>query len=46
MFNLLEDPGEQNDLKNAHADVFEDLKALYADWKSEVLEPIPLPHQR
>ncbi len=44
LFDLAADPGEQNNLKEANPDLFEQLKARYADWESEALDPIPLPN--
>ena len=45
LFDLAEDPGEEHDLKADERQVFEGLKALYAEWEAEVLEPTPLPGQ-
>ncbi len=43
LFDLAEDPSEEYDLKADERQVFESLKALYAEWEAEVLEPTPLP---
>ena len=43
LFDLAEDPSEEHDLKADERQVFESLKALYAEWEAEVLEPTPLP---
>ena len=45
LFDLADDPGEERDLKADERQVFERLKALYAGWEAEVLEPTPLPSQ-
>jgi arylsulfatase A-like enzyme len=45
LFDLAADPSEEHDLKEGEREVFERLKALYADWEADVLEPIPLPNQ-
>ena len=42
LFNLLDDPGEKNDLKEKYPDIFNRLKLKYASWESTVLKPIPL----
>ena len=43
LFDLAEDPGEAQDLKQGEREVFQRLKALYAEWEADVLEPIALP---
>ena len=42
LFNLSDDPGEKNDLKEKYPDIFNRLKLKYASWESTVLKPIPL----
>ena len=37
LFDVIVDPGEKNDLKARHADVFADLKARHAAWNAGVL---------
>jgi arylsulfatase A-like enzyme len=37
LFDLTIDPGEKNDLRAAHADVFARIKAQYDDWNSRML---------
>ena len=41
LFDLVLDSGERNDLKDAHPDLFGDLKASYAAWGREMLPPPP-----
>ena len=42
LFHIVNDPGEQSDVKAQHADKFEALKRKYADWEKQMLAPIPL----
>ena len=42
LFDLMADPGEKNNLKASHADIFNRLKNQFAKWEKEVLPPIPL----
>jgi arylsulfatase A-like enzyme len=42
LFDLSQDPGEKNDLKEVEATVFEKLKHKYFDWEKTVLAPVPL----
>jgi arylsulfatase A-like enzyme len=42
LFNVANDPGEQNDLKEQQKQVFEKLKKKLSDWEKTVLEPVPL----
>ena len=42
LFDLASDPGEKNDLRATNPGVFEKLKAKYAKWESEMLEPVAL----
>ncbi|MEQ1678291.1 MAG: sulfatase-like hydrolase/transferase [Chitinophagaceae bacterium] len=42
LFNLVDDPGEKNDLKAVHPSILESLKKKYSKWSSEMLEPVPL----
>lgn len=42
LFNIASDPAEQTDLKSKNPDVFNKLKARYADWEKSVLQPVPL----
>ena len=39
LFNLVDDPGEKNDLKEKFASLFQQLKKKYVKWEKEVLEP-------
>lgn len=41
LFNLSNDPGEKNNLKESQQKVFEQLKIKYAKWEKEMLRPIP-----
>jgi len=40
LFDLSVDPGEKAELKFAHADVFQDLRAKYQKWNAQML-PLP-----
>jgi arylsulfatase A-like enzyme len=42
LFDLASDPGEKNDLKGNHPDIFNGLKKKLAKWEKTVLQPIPL----
>jgi arylsulfatase A-like enzyme len=42
LFDLLNDPSEQNNLKDQQQAIFEKLKKKYRQWKKTVLQPIPL----
>jgi arylsulfatase A-like enzyme len=42
LFDLSNDPREQNNLKDQHQDVFNKLKNEYGAWEKAMLEPIPL----
>ena len=42
LFNLVNDPGEKNDLKAAQPAIFDRLKIEYISWEKTVLQPIPL----
>jgi arylsulfatase A-like enzyme len=42
LFDLQNDPGEQNNLKDQQQDTFENLKNKYQQWEKTVLKPIPL----
>ncbi len=42
LFDLSNDPQEQNNLKTQHQDVFNKLKNEYGAWEKTMLEPIPL----
>jgi arylsulfatase A-like enzyme len=42
LFDLVLDPGERNDRKEAEPEIFRRLKASYAAWEREMLPPIPL----
>ena len=42
LFDLVADFGEQNDLKEKQAVIFNRLKKMYAKWETTVLKPIPL----
>ena len=42
LFNLIQDPGEKNNLKEKFSDEFEKLKKKYEDWEKSVLTPVPL----
>jgi len=42
LFNLVNDPGEKNDLKATQQTIFNQLKIEYGIWEKTVLQPIPL----
>lgn len=42
LFDLTSDPGEKNNVKEKHADIFDNLKSKYVEWEKTVLKPIPL----
>lgn len=42
LFNINDDPGEKNNLREKEQTIFERLKKKYAEWESTVLTPIPL----
>jgi arylsulfatase A-like enzyme len=42
LFDLSQDPGEKNDLRQTEARVFEKLKHKFFDWEKTVLKPVPL----
>lgn len=42
LFNLADDPGEKNNLRNANPAKFEALKKKYSAWEKEVLPPVEL----
>lgn len=42
LFDLLNDPREQNNLKDQQQAIFEKLKMKYRQWEKTVLQPIPL----
>lgn len=42
LFNLVNDPGEKNDLKEKFPNLFEKLKKKYAEWERGVLKPVEL----
>jgi arylsulfatase A-like enzyme len=42
LFNLIDDPGEKNDLKEKFPARFEQLKKKYAEWEKGVLKPLEL----
>lgn len=42
LFDLSNDPGEKNDLKETEKNIFESLKLKYGEWEKTVLKPIPL----
>lgn len=42
LFDLTNDTGEKNDLKEKHKSTFEKLKQKYSDWEKTVLEPVAL----
>jgi len=42
LFDLLNDPGELNNLKDQQQAVFKNLKMKYSEWEKTVLTPIPL----
>ena len=41
LFDLSLDPGEKNDLRALHADVFERIRAQYAEWNARMLPRLP-----
>ena len=41
LFDLALDPGEREDLKDAEPELFDELRATYATWESEMLPPLP-----
>lgn len=42
LFNLVNDPGEKNDLKASQPTIFNQLKIEYSNWDKTVLQPIAL----
>ncbi len=42
LFDLSNDPGEQNNLKDQQQDIFNKLKKKYGEWEKTVLKPVPL----
>lgn len=42
LFNLLNDPGEKNDLKEKNPALFRHLKEKYSEWEKQVLPPVEL----
>ena len=42
LFNLADDPGEKNDLKEKFPSLFEQLKKKYEEWERGVLKPVEL----
>ncbi len=36
------DPGEKNNLKELHSEIFNRLKNEFSKWEQTVLQPIPL----
>jgi len=42
LFDLNTDPKEENNLKEKHAALFQQMKKKYADWEKTMLKPIPL----
>ena len=42
LFNIVNDPGEKNNLKEIETAIFDRLKKKYEQWESTVLKPIPL----
>jgi arylsulfatase A-like enzyme len=42
LFDLSNDPKEQNNLKDQQPDIFTKLKNKYSEWEKTMLEPIPL----
>lgn len=42
LFNLDNDPGEKNNLKETQQTIFNQLKMKYDNWEKTVLQPIPL----
>ena len=41
LFDLAIDPGEKNDLRALHADVFERIRAQYTEWNARMLPRLP-----
>ena len=41
LFDLSLDPGEKNDLRALHGDVFERIRAQYTEWNARVLPRLP-----
>jgi hypothetical protein len=35
------DPGEKNDVRGLHTDVFERIRAQYAEWNARMLPRLP-----
>jgi arylsulfatase A-like enzyme len=44
LFDLDADPGEENNLKEKQAAIFNQLKSKYGAWEATVLKPVPLPN--
>lgn len=42
LFNLADDPGENNNLKTTNSSIFKSLKEKYRIWESIMLAPVPL----
>jgi arylsulfatase A-like enzyme len=42
LFDLTVDPGEKNDVRAAHPDVFERVRAQYAEWNARMLPRLGL----
>jgi arylsulfatase A-like enzyme len=42
LFNLIDDPGEKNDLKATYPSLFIKLKKKYSEWEKGVLKPVEL----
>ena len=42
LFDLINDPGEKNDLKEKYPAIFDQLKLKYSKWEAAVLKPVPL----
>ena len=42
LFDLRNDPGELNNLKDQQQAILEKLKKKYSEWEQTVLKPIPL----
>jgi len=42
LFNLIDDPGEKNDLKKKFPSLVEQLKKKYSEWEKGVLKPMEL----
>jgi arylsulfatase A-like enzyme len=41
LFDLSVDPGEKNDVRRLHVDVFERIRAQYAEWNARMLPRLP-----